>query len=221
MAYYIVVLGPPGAGKGTQAEILSRKMGLTHVSTGEIFREHINNKSELGKRVQDILSRGDLVPDDVTNEIIKECLLRPENSKGAVLDGFPRTPVQALALDEILLEFGEEVDTVPFIQVPETVLISRLSGRWTCRKNGHIFNESFNPPKEKGICDFDASELYQRDDDRKETVEWRIRVYLEQIEQLIEHYRQQGKLREINGDQYIESVTAALLEVMPDIGEIA
>lgn len=219
MAYYIVMLGPPGAGKGTQAEIISEKMGIAHVSTGSIFREHINNESELGLRIKDLLSQGDLVPDDVTNAIIDECLKRPENAKGAVLDGFPRTTFQAKVLDEILLEMGETLDAVPYIQVPEKVLISRLSGRWTCRENGHIFNVHFNPPKQEGICDYDASELYQRDDDRRDTVERRIRVYLEQTEQLIEHYREQGKLLEINGNQYIESVTADLLEAVPDMGE--
>ena len=214
------MIGQPGAGKGTQAEILSEKLGLAHISTGAIFREHINNKSDLGNRIEDVLGRGDLVPDDITNKIIEESLNRPENKNGAVLDGFPRTTVQAQALDEILLELGENLNVVPYIFVPEEVLVGRLSGRWTCRENGHIFNVNFNPPKQEGICDYDASELYQRDDDRRETVEKRNKVYLEKTEQLIDHYREQGKLLEINGDQDIHSVTTDLLFAMPDVAEL-
>ena len=215
MPFYIVMLGPPGAGKGTQAEILSEKLELAHVSTGAIFRENIKNESELGKQVQEILKRGDLVPDDVTNAIVEEYLGRSENSAGAVLDGYPRTPVQAEALDGILLKLGAKVDAVPCVEVPDEVLIDRLSGRWTCRANGHIFHYSFNPPKQKGICDFDASELYQREDDRRETVERRISVYLAQTAPLIDYYRKQGKLLEINGNQPIDAVTADLLQALP------
>jgi len=220
LAYYIVMIGQPGAGKGTQAEILSEKLGLAHVSTGAIFRENINNKSDLGNRIESVLSRGDLVPDDITNSIIMESLNHPENKNGVVLDGFPRTAVQAQALDDILAKLGGKLDVVPYIYVPEDVLVARLSGRWTCRENGHIFNVSFNPPKKEGICDYDASELYQRDDDRRETVEKRIKVYFEQTEQLIDHYREQGTLLEINGDQEINLVTADLLHAMPETTEL-
>ena len=215
MSVYIVLLGPPGAGKGTQAEIVSKKLGLAHISSGAIFRENIKNQTELGILVKDILERGDLVPDDATQAMIEERLGRPDCEKGALLDGFPRTPTQAQAMDDMLASLGGQVDAVPYIQVPEEELVKRLSGRWTCRAEGHIFHESFNPPKQPGICDIDGSELYQRDDDARETVQRRIRVYLEQTAPLIDHYRQQGKLIEIDGNQSIDSVTAELLAALP------
>lgn len=221
MRLYIVLLGPPGAGKGTQAKIISEELGLAHISSGDIFRENIKNQTELGKQVKAILDRGDLVPDDVTIAMIRDRLSRPDCDRGAVLDGFPRTPAQAQALDEMLSEFGGQVDVVPYIQVPEQVLIERLSGRWTCRAAGHIFHQSFNPPKEAGVCDIDGSELYQREDDKRETVQRRVEVYMQQTAPLIEHYRQAGKLVEANGNQSIEAVTADLLASLPKTGSEA
>lgn len=212
---YIVLLGPPGAGKGTQAGIISEKMGLAHVSSGDIFRENIKNQTELGTLAETYINRGDLVPDDVTIEMIRDWLGRPECKAGAVLDGYPRTPAQAEALDNMLRTFGGKVDVVPYIQVNEEELIKRLSGRWTCRAQGHIYHELFNPPKQPGTCDIDGSELYQREDDKRETVQRRIRVYFEQTAPLVEHYREADKLVEINGAQVIENVTADLLAVLP------
>lgn len=217
MPVYIVLLGPPGAGKGTQAEIISEKLGLAHVSSGDLFRKNIKNQTELGTLAKEYMDRGDLVPDDVTIALIRERLSRPDCEQGALLDGFPRTPAQAEALGAMLADFGGQVDAVPYIQVDEEVLVERLSGRWTCRAEGHIFHETFNPPKKAGICDFDGSELYQREDDRRETVERRIHVYLEQTAPLIEHYRAQGKLMPVNGDQSIGAVTAELLETLPRV----
>ena len=215
MPFYIVLLGPPWAGKGTQAEILSEKLGLAHVSSGELFRENIKNQTELGKQVDAILKRGDLVPDDVTIRMIRERLKRPDCQAGAVLDGFPRTPTQAQELNSMLQEFGGKVDGVPYIQIGEEELVRRLSGRWVCRAEGHTYHETFNPPKKPGVCDIDGSELYQRDDDKRETVQNRIKVYFRQTAQLIEHYRKDGVLKEVNGDQPIEKVTADLLQAMP------
>ena len=218
MRLYIVLLGPPGAGKGTQAERLSKARGIAHVSSGDIFRENIKNQTELGTQVKDILDRGDLVPDDLTIAMIRDRLKRPDCEQGAVLDGFPRNPAQADALDEMLAEFDGQVDVVPYIQVPRDELISRLSGRWTCRAEGHIFHATFNPPKEEGVCDYDGSELYQREDDKRETVERRINVYLEQTAPLIDYYRGKGKLVEVNGNQAIDAVTNDLLAAMPGQG---
>ncbi|MEX1143653.1 MAG: adenylate kinase [Anaerolineales bacterium] len=215
MPTYIVLLGPPGAGKGTQAEIISGKLGLAHVSSGDIFRENIKNETELGKLAAGYMTQGNLVPDDVTIRMIRERLSRPDCAQGALLDGYPRTPAQAEALEGMLQEFGGHVDTVPYIQVDEEELVKRLSGRWTCRAEGHIYHEEFNPPKRPGICDLDGSELYQRDDDKRETVQRRIHVYFEQTAPLVEHYRQQGKLLEIDGDQAIEAVTADLVAALP------
>jgi len=211
MSTYIVLLGPPGVGKGTQAEILSERSGLAHISSGELFRENIKNQTELGKLAQTFMTSGELVPDDVTIAMIRERLSHPDCKIGAILDGFPRTPAQAEALEKMLREFNGQVDKVPFITAIEEVLVDRLTGRWTCRANGHIFNGKFNPPKENGKCDFDGSELYQRDDDKAETVKHRIQVYLDQTSPLISHYKDHGKLVEIDGMQSIEQVSQSLL----------
>jgi adenylate kinase len=214
MATFIVLLGPPGVGKGTQAKILSEQTGLAHISSGDLFREHIKNQSELGKLAQTYMNRGELVPDDVTIAMIRERLSRPDCKAGAILDGFPRTPAQADALEVILEEFNGHVDAVPFITAAEDVLAERLSGRWTCRANGHIFNEKSSPPKATGRCDFDGSELYQRDDDKAETVKHRIHIYMEQTSPLIAYYRDRGKLIEIDGMQTIELVTQAMVTAL-------
>jgi adenylate kinase len=211
MATYIVLLGPPGVGKGTQAEILSERMGLAHISSGELFRENLKNQTELGKLAQTFMGRGELVPDDVTIAMIRDRLSRPDCKTGALLDGFPRTPAQADALEVMLDEFKGRVDAAPFIMGAEDVLVDRLSRRWTCRASGHIYNEISNPSKEIGKCDLDGSELYQRDDDKAETVKHRIQVYLNQTSPLINYYRDRGKLIEIDGMQTIELVTQAMM----------
>jgi len=211
MTTFIVILGPPGVGKGTQAKILSERIGLAHISSGDLFRENLKNQTELGKLAQTFMGRGELVPDDVTIGMIRERLGRPDCEAGAILDGFPRTPAQADALDVMLTEFNGRVDVVPFIIGNEEVLVDRLGSRWTCRANGHIFNRKFNPPKDVGKCDYDGSELYQRDDDKPETVKRRIQVYLDQTAQLISYYRDHGKLVEIDGMQTIDQVTQAMI----------
>jgi len=216
MATYIVLLGPPGAGKGTQAQIISEKYALPHISSGDIFRENLKNETELGKLAQSYMGKGNLVPDDVTIAMIRERLARPDCQGGALLDGFPRTPAQAEALAAMLVEFDGSVKAVPYISVPEVLLIERLTGRWTCRQAGHIFHEKYNPPRQSGICDLDGSELYQRDDDKAETVTRRIRVYLEQTEPLIEYYRQRGLLLEIDGSKAIETVSTELLAALAE-----
>jgi adenylate kinase len=198
-------------GKGTQAKILSERSGLVHISSGDLFRENLKNQTELGKLAQTYMTRGELVPDDVTIAMIRERLSRPDCKAGAILDGFPRTPAQADALEKMLQEFNGHVDVVPFITAAEDILVDRLSARWTCRASGHIFNAKFNPEKERGKCDVDGSELYQRDDDKAETVKRRIDVYLEQTSPLISYYRDHGKLVEIDGMQPIDDVTQDLL----------
>jgi adenylate kinase len=214
MPTYIVMLGPPGVGKGTQAKILAEKTDLAHVSSGDLFRENIKNQTELGQLAQSFMNKGELVPDDVTIAMIRDRLSRPDCQAGAILDGFPRTPAQADALKQMLAEFGGDVDYVPFVNADDDVLVTRLSGRWTCRANGHVFHKVFNPPKKEGVCDLDGSELYQRDDDKVETVTRRIQVYNEQTAPLIAYYRKAGKLIEIDGAQPIEDVTAALMKVV-------
>jgi adenylate kinase len=211
MPRYIVLLGPPGAGKGTQAKVIAETLKIAHISSGDIFRENLKAQTDLGKRAQGYMNRGELVPDDLTIAMIRERLSRPDCVGGAVLDGFPRTPAQADALGNMLAEFKGKVERVPYIAVPAEVLIERLSGRWTCRAAGHIFHQKYNPPKEMGKCDSDGSELYQREDDKSETVLRRIQVYAEQTAPLIEYYRQAGLLAEIDGTLDIDDVTRQLL----------
>ena len=215
MPTYIVLLGPPGAGKGTQAEAITAKLNLPHISSGDIFRENLKKQTELGKLAAGYINRGELVPDDVTIKMIQERLSRPDCFGGALLDGFPRTPAQADALASMLTEFKGQVNAVPYINVPEEVLIERLTGRWTCRAEGHIFHEKYNPPTVRGRCDHDGSELYQREDDKVETVTHRIRVYFEQTRPLIDYYRQRNLLIEVDGKQPIEKVTNELLATLP------
>jgi adenylate kinase len=207
------MLGPPGAGKGTQAEILAQKLGLVHVSSGDLFRENLSNQTELGKLAQTYMTKGELVPDDVTIAMVKERLSRPDCAKGAVLDGFPRTPAQAEALNKILAEMNAKVDLVPLISVPNDVLVERLSGRWMS-KSGRVYHALYNPPKVKWVDDIDGTPLYQREDDKPETVQRRIDVYYEQTAPLIDYYRQAGLLVEIDGTQEIEKVTEDILKAI-------
>lgn len=214
MSRYIILLGPPGAGKGTQAAAISTKLHLPHISSGDIFRENLKNRTELGIVADGFISKGELVPDDITIAMIRERLSSSDCQDGALMDGFPRTPAQAEAFDRMLVDISGDVTAVPYINVPEDVLVDRLSGRWTCLKSGHVFHQNFNPPLKPGICDIDGSELYQRDDDKTETVKRRIRVYLEQTQPLIEYYRQKGVLVEVNGKSSIDQVTADLLSAI-------
>lgn len=211
MAYYIVLLGPPGVGKGTQAKILAEKTGMVHVSSGDLFRENIKNGTDLGKLAKTFIDKGELVPDDVTIAMVKDRLSRPDCKAGAILDGFPRTPVQAEALGNMLGEFNSNVDFVPFISAAPEILTERIGGRWTCRAQGHSYHQKFNPSAVPGICDIDGSELFQRNDDKMETVSRRISIYFEQTMPLVEYYRSQKKLVEIDGTQPIEKVTQELL----------
>jgi len=211
MRTFIVLLGPPGAGKGTQAQIVAETLQLAHISSGDLFRENLKGQTELGKQAQDFINRGELVPDDLTIAMVRDRLQRPDCAQGALLDGFPRTPAQADALTEMLADLDGKVVCVPCINVPSEVLVERLGGRWTCRAQGHVYHQLYNPPKETGKCDIDGSELYQRDDDKPETVANRIRVYLAQTSPLIEYYQKRGLLAEIDGTQEISAVTADLL----------
>jgi adenylate kinase len=220
MTVYIVLLGPPGAGKGTQAKIIAKDLGLAHISSGDIFRENITAKTELGILAQGFMDRGDLVPDDVTIAMIADRLKKPDSVSGAVLDGFPRTPAQADALQKLLSTWSMRIQCVPYINVPSEVLVERLGGRWSCRAQGHVYHEKFNPPVKTGVCDQDGSELYQREDDKPTTVKNRIEVYLKQTTPLLEYYRQQDLLIEIDGTQPIEKVTVDLLAAIKKVKHV-
>jgi len=214
MSDYIILLGPPGAGKGTQAQIISDELGLPHISSGDIFRENLKNKTELGRLAEEYINRGELVPDGITISMIRERISRQDCSSGALLDGFPRTPAQAKALEEMLKSMDSKVIAVPYINVPDAVLIERLTGRWTCRSCGHVYHEKYNPPQDHGKCDLCGGELYQREDDKVETVTQRIRVYKEQTQPLIDFYRRRGVLIEIDGAQSIEGVSEDLISAL-------
>ncbi|MBC7248799.1 MAG: adenylate kinase [Anaerolineae bacterium] len=210
-AKFIVLLGAPGAGKGTQATYLEEELGIPHVSSGDLFRENLREETELGKLARTYMDRGELVPDEVTIAMVKERLARPDCAEGVILDGFPRTIAQAQALDGILAEKGHKIGVVPYIKVADEVLLARLAGRWTCRQCGAIYHQLFSPPKVAGRCDECGGELYQRADDTPETQRRRIEVYFQQTTPLIEHYRERGLLVEIDGEQPIERVRADLL----------
>jgi len=217
MALYIVLLGPPGAGKGTQAKVIAEKEKLVHISSGDLFRENLKLQTELGKLAQSYMDRGELVQDEVTIAMVRERLSQPDCKQGALLDGFPRTPAQAKALDDLLAAWGSRIHLVPYISVAPEVLIERLGGRWSCRAEGHVYHEKYNPPKVMGRCDIDGSELYQREDDKPETVKNRIRVYMEQTAPFIAYYRERGLLVEIDGTQPIEVVSEKLLEAIAKV----
>ncbi|MFZ0544793.1 MAG: adenylate kinase [Candidatus Promineifilaceae bacterium] len=214
MATYVILMGGPGAGKGTQAGYLQNTFGLPQIATGDLFRENLAKKTELGILAKKYMDAGELVPDAVTVAMVEERLSRPDCADGALLDGFPRTIAQADALEQLLAENDEKIDVVPYIHVDQTVLLKRLAGRWTCRENGHVFHELFNPSKEPGICDYDGSPLYQRDDDTEETQKRRIEVYFEQTAPLLDYYREKGLLVEINGEQPIEEVRKDLVSAI-------
>jgi adenylate kinase len=200
------MLGVPGAGKGTQAKRLGDLLGFPHVSSGDLFRKHLDAETDLGHEAQKYLSRGELVPDEITIQMIEEHLASGE--AGAILDGFPRTAPQAKALRSME---GSNVLAVVFIDVPVERLVERMAGRRVCRKIGHVYHIEYNPPAKEGICDTDGSELYLRDDDKPETVRHRLSVYKEKTAPLIDFYRKQDLLIIINGDQSIEAVTDEIL----------
>jgi adenylate kinase len=208
----LVLLGPPGAGKGTQAERLGKEFKLPHVASGDLFRENLKNKTELGFLASRYIAEGELVPDDVTIAMVQERLERPDCEKGVILDGFPRTLVQAEGLKEMLVGMGRTLDGVLYIAVPDEELVVRLSGRRICRRCQTPYHIQFNPPQEQGVCGTCGGVLYQRDDDKPETVRARLEVYHQQTSPLIDFYRQFGLLTEVDGSGDIESVSSALSE---------
>jgi adenylate kinase len=210
---FIVLLGPPGAGKGTQAQRIAAATKLLHISTGDMFRENVKNETELGKLAKTYMDKGDLVPDEVTIRMLLERISRADAAAGVMFDGFPRNTVQAAALDEALAARGGKIDRALLISVRDEELISRLTGRWSCRNCGQLYHERNDPPKVAGTCDKCGGELYQRDDDRDDVVRTRLEKQKPSSE-LIEHYRAAGSLREIDGERSLDEVTASLLEAI-------
>jgi adenylate kinase len=207
----VVLLGAPGAGKGTQAQILAERLGLAHVATGDLFRAAVRDGTPLGLTAKGYMDRGELVPDSVTIDMLFERLAKPDAAKGILLDGFPRNIAQAEVLDKALDERGGKVDVAPYIEVPEADLVARLGGRWICRAQGHPYHEQSKRPLVPGVCDVDGSELYQRTDDQPATVQARLRQQLGALDEVVGHYREHGVLATVDGSQPIDRVTDGLL----------
>ncbi len=210
---FVVLLGPPGAGKGTQAQRISTESKLLHVSTGDMFRENVKNETELGKLAKTYMDKGDLVPDEVTIKMLLERISRPDAAEGAMFDGFPRNVVQAKALDDALGAGGKKIDRALLLSVRDEELVSRLGGRWICRQCGTLYHERNDPPQKHGVCDRCQGELYQRDDDRPEVVMSRLEKQKPPAD-LIAHYESAGVLRRIDGERSLDDVTASLLEAL-------
>lgn len=210
----IILMGGPGAGKGTQANPLVEKFHFPHISTGDMFRAAIKNGTEMGLKAKSFMDAGGLVPDEVTIGIVAERLAQPDCTDGFLLDGFPRTLAQGAALGQILDRLGMKLDGVINIEVDEAVLIPRLTGRRVCRACGASYHMIFNKPEKEGVCGQCAGELYQRSDDNVETAQNRLNVYNQQTEPLIAFYQEQGLIKRINGDQPIEQVFADILKAL-------
>ncbi len=212
----IILIGAQGSGKGTQAEQLERTLGIPHVASGDLFRKAIDEKTDLGLKAKTYLDRGELVPDDITVAMVLSRLEEPDCRTGVLLDGFPRTVAQAQALDKGLQDAGRQIDLVIYLNVLREELLYRLSGRYICRANQHVYNVHTHPPKVAGICDLDGSELYQRSDDTGEAVQRRLDIFFNETIRLLDYYGGQHKLREVNGNQNIEQVQAALLKTIEE-----
>lgn len=210
----ILLVGAVGAGKGTQAAILSAELGLPHVASGNLFREALRDGTPLGEEAREYMQRGELVPDDLTIQMVMERLARPDAAAGAILDGFPRTVRQAEALDETLAAHGEGIDRVVFIEVPVDVLVRRVSGRWICPTCGTTYHLDTDPPRQAGRCDNDGAELVQRDDDRPEVVSARMAKQIPPMDAVVAHYEAAGIVTRVDGQRPIDEVTTAIREAL-------
>ncbi|MGI5137672.1 MULTISPECIES: adenylate kinase [unclassified Streptomyces] len=211
----IVLVGPPGAGKGTQAAFLAKNLSIPHISTGDLFRANISQQTELGKLAKSFMDKGELVPDEVTIGMAKDRMEQPDAKNGFLLDGFPRNVQQAEALDDMLKSEGMKLDAVLDLEVPEEEVVKRIAGRRVCRNEpSHVFHESYKPPKQAGLCDVCGGELYQRDDDSEETVRKRLEVYHQQTEPIIDYYKAQGLVATISALGKVEEVTRRAMEAL-------
>ena len=210
----IILMGLPGAGKGTQASEIVKKFPIPHISTGDMFRKAIKDETDLGKEAKSYMDRGELVPDEVTVGIVKERISEDDAKKGFLLDGFPRSIDQAESLSQIMSELDREIDAVINIEVPEEELMNRLTGRRICEKCGTTYHLVFNPPKVDGICDIDGGKLYQREDDNPETVSNRLSVNVKQSKPILEYYNNKGVLKNIDGSKDIDEVTNDVIDIL-------
>ena len=216
---FVVLLGSPGAGKGTQAKLLAQALGIPHVSSGDLFRDHLSRETELGVLARGFMDRGDLVPDDVTVGMVVERINRPDCENGVILDGFPRTLDQAAALEGVLQERDRQLAVVPLIQVEDEEVTRRLTARRVCRDCGAVYNLVSDPPRVEGVCDACDGELYQRDDDNPETVHNRLYTYYKETSPLIGYYFTTGLLAEVNGERAIEDVQVDLRTLVEAAGK--
>ena len=214
----LIIMGGPGAGKGTQADNIVREYGIPHISTGDIFRENIKGETALGKEVKGFLDLGQLVPDELTVKIVDDRLARPDCNKGFILDGFQRTTVQAKSLDEIMAKQGTELTAAINIHVSDDEIVERLSGRRVCKSCGKSYHVKYGPPSAEGICDACGGDLYQRDDDKPEVIKGRLSVYHAQTEPLLDFYKQKGIFLQIRGREEIADTTKDMLEALEKIG---
>jgi adenylate kinase len=214
----VILLGAPGAGKGTQAPMLASHLGIPIVATGDLFRAAVRDGTPLGLDARRFMDAGQLVPDEIVIGLLLERLGRPDAAAGVILDGFPRTAVQAKALDEALADRDARVSSAVLVDVPEDVLVQRMAGRWICRANGHPYHEVSSPPRVPGVCDLDGSELYQRRDDQPDTIRVRLEEQLGALEDVIDHYRVSGVLRTVDGLQEIDDVAAAIRSALAGTG---
>lgn len=210
----IIMLGAPGAGKGTQAKMIADKFGIPHISTGDIFRANIKNGTELGKKAKEFMDKGQLVPDELTVEILLDRVAADDCKNGYVLDGFPRTIPQADVLDKELTKLGDKVDFAINVDVPDENIVRRMSGRRACLKCGATYHIEHIPPKKEGICDTCGSELVQRDDDKPETVQNRLKVYHEQTQPLIEYYDGKNILKTVDGTKDMQEVFNNIVSIL-------
>lgn len=221
MSTVVVLLGPPGSGKGTQARLLVDVLGTPHVSSGDLFRHHLSQGTELGQLAESYMEEGELVPDDVTVKMVIERISRPDCEEGVILDGFPRTLTQADALEQALREQGQRVSVVPLISVSDDEVMRRLTARRVCANCGAVYNLVFNPPEEEGVCDVCGGELYQREDDNPETVRHRLYTYYKETSPLVGYFWAKDLLVEIDGEQSVEAVSADLREAIQRASEEA
>jgi adenylate kinase len=219
--YNIIFVGAPGSGKGTQAAAVAQKLNLVHISSGDLFREAVAKGTELGKKANSYLEKGELVPDEITIQMVLEKLSAPEVKKGVLLDGFPRNLEQAEALDKALTKQGNGIDGVVHIMVSEDELTSRLSGRRVCRRCGAVYHVQDSPPRAEGKCDKCGGELYQRPDDNPQTIKNRLKVYSRETEPIIDYYRRRGRLLEVNGEGNIAEVTQRIVAALQEEKSIA
>lgn len=211
----IVLFGPPGSGKGTQAELLKERLGFEHYSTGEVFRDHIARKTDIGRKVEGFVTSGKLVPDEVVLEVVGS-FVQERADRPVLFDGFPRTVAQAEGLDRVLALHNTTVDLAVLVDLVDAEVVKRLTARRQCRRCGKIYNLSFKPPKREGVCDKCQGELYQRRDDSEEVIRDRLEVYHRQTEPLIEYYRNQGKLQVVDGSIGRDRVYDELLRLLGD-----